>query len=1302
MDVYSIGGDQYIIDGASVDAAEEAIRALEVQFGLRSPSMNGIDLPPDDGGTNDVGGGDYGGGGTNAVFSYPSNALYLEITGVLSNTVFLNIHGTTEDVLYEIESRTNLVAGADAWVSAGLVNGLQDLTPTTVPAGVGTNCLFLRAKSYVDDDGNGLPDWWELTYFGTNGIDPYADLAGDGWTVLRKYELGLAPTNYCMPPPPQGVAAKLDSAGTNVVITWTSGGGPVASYEIYALEYDDWNGWQSWDIGPASATDCSFADPVQRYDDGSTWFCQYVVRANFTGGGHVDSQPSPPIGGALNSTVLAVRGPGGDPYLVVGSVPPSLAFVRLYWQTWDEQNGYMNRSVDVPASSLVNGVTRLPIEQMPGYLPEGLTKGQCFGSDGSVGSAFYLFAYPSSWMSHAQGFADARRHMKENLEFLLRSATATMPFRYAAGLTVSGESLDWPDPSELQQPEIYFAREASPADYEYYGFHTFSPTLNYSFLQELRPVQDNFVWRNFLFDPQAWSQIQPWPDPYDFDAQGRRYRFLSSLQYAYTGSGAESPLPVALTNVTAQWSYNYCINHSDILLYGFPYQPVIEAGCVTNSSGEVFVASGGRNCYGLSLNSLRLDWANGLVFQPSADTGQPDLTKDSFYFLNCETPQLSIDGYYFASQYSAADSGSAWSGTPPPLPGSPSFSITNSSPPIITPLGRPIPVSGWARMAITNGYAGKFAFLEQYFDKAYKMDDSGNVTTNETGVLSPYGEFLPTDAGQIALVTMPDIDTGQRGTGVVNVIKLQLDVNHDGVMDTSFAGPDNTSPSQPFVFWVNNDCDWETTASDPGKDLDIPDPDCSGLAIRSPRDLEDYARLWICGVPALTNGDYQVTLSWGTVGSGHPSIRLFNAVETNGGIAYLTNVSTAAQQSGVHGTSFGQFYQVAAISSTPLWDAPASFTFPSVFFTNAANKYFLFEGWTNGCGELVLSIKQNGQTIAQTSAWLDLHDVKDFYERMVISNNVSGAISNWTSGIETVQSASSSALGDDKELIVLVHGINVGVSDWLIESDTVFKRLYWAGYHGKFATVKWQCNFLTPPKPVTLDVFNLSEAKAYKDSTALVTYLNQLHDRFPDHRLHLLVHSQGNAVVSEALARSGVPVDTYILTQGAIAASAYDADTPIYQPFVDKEVGTGITPEWQPWGYRGIYTNLTGRIVNFYNPQDKVLEIWKEDQIDAKPPQSWYSYDGANCWYTDFFFRTTLVTDSEETRAMVARARTIAIGQSGPASGHGVIQSAVDLSARFGFFNIVDEHSAQWNRPIQTSRPYFQQVLTSCQLVPAP
>src|SRR6185295_1948064 len=119
----------------------------------------------------------------------------------------------------------------------------------------------------------------------------------------------------------------------------------------------------------------------------------------------------------------------------------------------------------------------------------------------------------------------------------------------------------------------------------------------------------------------------------------------------------------------------------------------------------------------------------------------------------------------------------------------------------------PYTLAGWAKQTINNGYNDSFGYLQQYFDKAYKMTNSV-ATTNQTGILSPYGEFFPTEPGPTALVTMPDLDTGARGTAVVNVVKLQLDVNHDGAMNLSFNGPDNTSAAKPFQFWLNNDYDY--------------------------------------------------------------------------------------------------------------------------------------------------------------------------------------------------------------------------------------------------------------------------------------------------------------------------------------------------------------------------------------------------------------------------------------------------------------------------------------------------------------
>ena len=380
---------------------------------------------------------------------------------------------------------------------------------------------------------------------------------------------------------------------------------------------------------------------------------------------------------------------------------------------------------------------------------------------------------------------------------------------------------------------------------------------------------------------------------------------------------------------------------------------------------------------------------------------------------------------------------------------------------------------------------------------------------------------------------------------------------------------------------------------------------------------------------------------------------------------------------------------------------------PGSLIAAGGTQYLLFEGAGVGAGQLVLTVLENGNPVASTSADLDLRDIKDLYQRAVITETNTGAISNWNSGF-IVDKLLYPNPTQDSNLIVFVHGINVGNWDWYSEGATVFKRLYWAGYQGQFATVKWPCEFFdwTLVNNGT-SVFNKSEAEAYKASAGLAAYVNGLHDFFSGYRLHLLVHSQGNAVVSEAIEQHGLAFDTYIITQGALPGSAYDTNTPTDPGLAGQEITNCPTPLSQPMGYRGAYTNLPGQIVNFYNTNDPVLKLWMFDQGAGKPdgylvhfletPVSYYSSDGTNGWYNAALgFRSYMVTDPEESRAFVSRSRTLPIGQSGTETGHGVVQSGVDMHARYGFNDVFpDDHSAQWTWPIQTTRAYYIQVIDS-------
>jgi subtilisin family serine protease len=54
----------------------------------------------------------------------------------------------------------------------------------------------LNLQRMVDTDANGLPDWWELQYFGhLTGSDPNADADHDGMSNLAEWLAGTNPTN---------------------------------------------------------------------------------------------------------------------------------------------------------------------------------------------------------------------------------------------------------------------------------------------------------------------------------------------------------------------------------------------------------------------------------------------------------------------------------------------------------------------------------------------------------------------------------------------------------------------------------------------------------------------------------------------------------------------------------------------------------------------------------------------------------------------------------------------------------------------------------------------------------------------------------------------------------------------------------------------------------------------------------------------------------------------------------------------------------------------------------------------------
>ena len=1267
-----------LIEQVQTTTANQQTRMMARAMGMDVPSPGGGDgggsYSPD-GITNSYVAPDYG---TNLWIAQTAVAVG-NLTGIGTNTI--------ADVQYEIQSRTNLVQSD--WQSEGFIVGseLTNWTPLSVPQ-IGRANLFIRLKSWASSDGSGLPDWWELQYLGTTGIDSDAlDSAGDGYTIYQKYLMNLNPNVFYTPAAPNGLAAALNQANNTALIRWL----PSPAATGYTLEKTDANTDPATvQDFPLSAGTTSYPDslagnsPDPFYPYAGGYGVSYRIKASYTGS-HTSPWSAYIQLQQPTASASITPGPMGASYLAVSAVPANATAVRLvYMDQWADDAGdtSFDYSEDIPVSSFTNGLYQLTASLYPPAT-------DAYGADYSLyietvdgngnpsGATFFdnRYGWPTADYNWGTPFYDGRVQLKQNLIFQLRAAPVDGSFHFSYG-------------SQFGYPSNY-------ACASFYQFANPGNQHNYGGFDAFLPFEENYLFRNFVL---SMTNVDTGGNLTTGVSGGYGSPYYSLFSPSFLFSTNLTPFQALLSTNNSTWMLYDQLNGSDDI------ESVGVISTSTDNQGETTISmpTGSYNWFGLpyrSINVVGSDYNTGDLVSNVVTVGHSLTSWDFSYQYNIYTettqPQFQTVEYDF---WSAAN----WPYYYVPLPGNPTFSPTNTSKLLITSVGNMgFQVAGYAKLAVANsvytsGNTSVYGYLGQYFTNAYIINTNGVMTTNKTGILSPYGNFFATQPGPVALVTMPDPDTGAQGTCIVHCVSLNVDKNHDGTIDTSFSGPDVTSQTSPMEFWINNDSD----GTGVGQDIDATKlQDSSNEVIQSMRDLEDFARLWICGVPSgFAMDGYQVTLSFQNC-VGNPSIKLFASHEANGGYGYLTNTNIAQQYVGSPMND----------SSLGMVSTSTNYVFPYLRFYNGGTQCLLFEGVTTGEGELVMTITDSkSNTVAQTGVWLDLHDVKDFLEKAVITNNASGVMSNWTSAVEIVQPAISSGLGNDTNLIVLVHGINVQPWDCLNDAETVYKRLYWSGFQGQFFAVKWPCNLLTPiPSPLTPTVFNLSEFQGYKASQAMIAYMTQLRSRFPGYRMNLLVHSQGNAVVSEALAK-GAPFDTYILTQGAIPESAYDMNAPTNATIAGYDTGTHITPDLKPMGYHGAYTNLTGRIVNFYNPNDPVLAIWITDQELEKPSwyfllDTYYYYDGTNSYYYPFTGPVQLIADPEESRAMVARSRTLSIGQSGPASGHGVIQSAVNLNTQFGFNDAFPgDHSAQWVWPIQGARPYFQQVLRSCQIIPAP
>lgn len=299
----------------------------------------------------------------------------------------------------------------------------------------------------------------------------------------------------------------------------------------------------------------------------------------------------------------------------------------------------------------------------------------------------------------------------------------------------------------------------------------------------------------------------------------------------------------------------------------------------------------------------------------------------------------------------------------------------------------------------------------------------------------------------------------------------------------------------------------------------------------------------------------------------------------------------------------------------------------------------------------------------------------------------------------------------------------------------MFKRLYWQGYRGRFAAFRWPSPtwsmLPTSNDQISYLNFNKGEYVAYQSASALRAYIVNLRGRFPGYTINLMTHSLGAAVGNQAI-KLGAQVNNYAMCQGAMSAWAFDgSNTSLIYSYL--AAGAGVTPDGDLLGgYNNAFRDSTRR-VNFYNEQDWALfsgfgGIWEGNQLHFRPDSFTYlggvtyrySFDGTDCFCRQYDSEGRLLTSRTllqdyEKKAYVARSRTKAVGAAGLVNApHALTGGSVALNVNLQdsslgfvggarFLDTRPEHSGEFNKNIQNTVPFYQQLLqTGFQISPTP
>jgi len=525
--------------------------------------------------------------------------------------------------------------------------------------------------------------------------------------------------------------------------------------------------------------------------------------------------------------------------------------------------------------------------------------------------------------------------------------------------------------------------------------------------------------------------------------------------------------------------------------------------------------------------------------------------------------------------------------------------------------------------------------------------------------------------------------------GVYGESVIDVDMAVDGNRDNEIKFDDPEDASE--VFWVNDDSDVVNDGEeDDGVGLAN---DCDDDTINVRRDLEDFSRLHIKIDSSLTNiSNVKYYLQFKNY-TGFPKINLFEAVYSD-----LDYLNGHEQMDYTDADMLMQKTKIMTIDNIER-EVPTG-------MLNAGNNYFVYEGKSEGKGQLPLIVKIDNKVILENNIDLDLFNCvffyKYYYTQIESGDTVEKSYRDGHAQMYTPES---------DELLVLVHGWNMTAADKVLWADTTFKRLYWQGYKGQFVMFSWPTLELGFNADLTPWNYDRSEFRAWQSAQVLadlLEYLSNIEGGRYRGKIRLIAHSMGNIVAGEALRIvTSNTVSHYVASQAAISSHMYDSSVPNAftspTPNVIAHYFSGATPDIP---YLDSNRNRVSKMIRYFNPDDWALDWWIDNNI-RKPDVS-YHYTGNATLYqqgTDRFYYDSVFpyderdllfpNDRFEIFSFAARSYARAIGQyQGTVNG---FQEEFDLRD-FGYDGAHYSHSRQFRSNIIDEWAYWKKLMIDCGL----